>query len=70
MQLELDRESRGIEIVRSHAQVDKDLFAIDELLDDETHGSKHGQTSVVEFLRLHLRKGRGVFGLQAERVKA
>ena len=70
LHLELNRHSRGIKVVWSNTQIDQDLLAVDELLDNETHGGYHRQTSIVKFLRLHVRKSHGIIGFQAERIKA
>jgi hypothetical protein len=47
----------------------KDSLSIDKLLSHETSGSKHGKTSVLELLRLHLEELGRVDGLQAKRIE-
>jgi len=51
-------------------EVFKDSLSIDKFLGQETSGTNHGQTSVLEFLGLQDCKLRSVLRLQAKRVES
>ena len=48
----------------------QDSLAIDKFLGHEASSGKHGKATVLEFLGLELKESIGVFGLEAEGVKA
>ena len=47
----------------SETEVFEDALSVDQLLGAHTRGRKHGQTSVLELLRLHVGKVLSVLGL-------
>ena len=47
----------------------KDSLSVSKLLSQETSGGKHGKTSVLEFLSLHLEELSRVGGLKAKRIE-
>mmetsp|Transcript_1389 Transcript_1389/g.2033 ORF Transcript_1389/g.2033 Transcript_1389/m.2033 type:complete len:200 (+) Transcript_1389:75-674(+) len=68
--LELNGNTRRIKTISSQAKVHKDLFSIGQLLGNDTSGSKHSKTSILQLLGLDSRKFLGIIGFQAQRIEA
>ena len=70
---QIDTEVFGdLRVVEEDQQLERleDGLVVHELLGEEARGREHGQSPVLELLRLHLSKGLGVRGLEAEGVEA
>ena len=70
---QIDTEVFGdLRVVEEDEQFEglEDGLVVDELLGQEARGREHGQSPVLELLRLHLGEGLRVRGLEAEGVEA
>ena len=60
----------SIKAILGKAKVDKDLLAVDQLLNDHASGTKHGKAAILKLLGVELGEFLGIFGLEAERIES